>query len=80
MRERIIAIYQRGDGTADIAESPKTSESGTWHVRQHFLKRGTHSPRKGTVGRKSGLTLEMTKRLRELFAADCGATPEQLRK
>jgi len=80
MPQRIIAFHQRGNGTADIADFLRNSDSGMRHVRQHFLKRGTHSPRKGTVGRKSGLTLEMTKRLRELFAADCGATPEQLRK
>jgi len=74
MRERIIAMYQRDDGTADIGEAPGASESGTRHVWQHFLERGTHSARKGNPGRKSGLTPEIAERLREPVAAGCGAT------
>ena len=79
MRERIIELYGRGKKTHEIASALGTCRSGTRRIRQVLRERGTLEPLKGKSGPPSGLTGERATRLRELVAAEPGATREQLR-
>ena len=79
MRQRIIALYELGRQTGEIAEALGTCRSGTRRVRQRLRERGTLEPTKCKRGRKCGMTEAHERRLRELVAADPDATREQLR-
>jgi transposase len=79
MRQRIIALYELGRQTGEIAEALGTCRSGTRRVRQRLRERGTLEPATSKRGRKSGMTEAHERRLRELVAADPDATREQLR-
>ena len=80
MRQRIIALYELGRQTGEIAEALGTCRSGTRRVRQRLRERGTLEPATSKRrGRKCGMTEAHERRLRELVAADPDATREQLR-
>ena len=79
MRERIVALYEQGVATKRIAEGLGTSRSGTRRIRQNLRERGTLEPVKARTGYASGLTIDVADRLRELVAADPGATRQTLR-
>jgi transposase len=79
MRQRIIALYELGRQTGEIAEALGTCRSGTRRVRQRLRERGTLEPASRKRGRKCGMTEAHERRLRELVTADPDATREQLR-
>lgn len=79
MRERIVALYQQGVATRQIAEGLGTSCSGTRRIRQNLRERGTLEPTRAKTGYASGLTAEVAERLRNLVAADPGVTRQALR-
>lgn len=79
MRERIVALYEQNKQTKEIAEVMGTCRSGTRRIRQYLRERGTLEPRKGRTGYASGLTPDVEQRLRELIAAEPGATRHALR-
>ncbi len=79
MRERIVAMYAEGKPTREIAEAMGTCRSGTRRVRQYLRERGTLEPKRGRTGYAGGLTPEVEQRLRDLVAADPGATRQTLR-
>ena len=79
MRERIVVLYEQNKATKQIAEVMGTCRSGTRRIRQYLRERGTLEPRKGKTGYASGLTPEVEQRLRDLVAAEPGATRQVLR-
>jgi transposase len=79
MRERIIALYEQNVPTKRIAEALGTCRSGTRRIRQRLRERGTLEPKKGRTGYAGGLTPGVAGRLREMVAADPGATRQTLR-
>lgn len=79
MRERIVALYEQNKRTKEIAELMGTCRSGTRRIRQYQRERGTLEPKKSKTGYASGLTAEVEQRLRELVAAEPGATRQVLR-
>lgn len=79
MRERIIELYGQGRRTKQIAEALGVGRSAARRIRQNLRERGTLEPRKGKTGYASGLTPEVERRLRELLAAEPGATRQTLR-
>ncbi|MGN6625776.1 MAG: helix-turn-helix domain-containing protein [Tepidisphaeraceae bacterium] len=80
MRERIVALYEQGLPTRRIADVLGTSRSGTRRIRQNLRERGTLEPARARTGYASGLTPEVAERLRELVAAEPGATRAVLRE
>jgi transposase len=79
MRERIVTLYEQSVPTKQIAEALGTCRSGTRRIRQRLRERGTLEPKRAKTGYPSGLTPEVDRRLRELVAADPGATRRALR-
>lgn len=79
MRERIVALYEQNKPTKEIAELMGTCRSATRRIRQYLRERGTLQPQKSRTGYASGLTAEVEQRLRELIAAEPGATRQYLR-
>ncbi len=79
MRELIVARYDAGDPTSEIAADLGTSGSGTRRIRQVLRERGTLAPRAGKTGPKGGLTDARAAELRALVADDPGATIPELR-
>jgi transposase len=79
MRQRIIALYERGHSTAAISGMLGTCQSGTRRTRQRLRERGTLRAGGATPGRKSGLTDEAARRLREHVAAYPDATRQEIR-
>jgi transposase len=79
MRERIIAFYDQGVPTRQIAEHLGVCRSGTRRIRQQLRERGTLEPLPLTGGYASQLTDERVTRLRELVAADPGSTRQRLK-
>jgi transposase len=79
MRERIVALYAEGKPTGEIAGLMGTCRSGTRRVRQYLRERGTLEPTTPRTGYASGLTAGVERRLRELVAAEPGATRQTLR-
>ena len=79
MRERIVALYAQGKPTKEIAELMGTCRSATRRVRQHLRERGTLQPTTPKTGYTSGRTPDVERRLRELVAAEPGATRQTLR-
>ena len=56
-----------------------TCRSGTRRIRQYLRECGTLQPKKSKTGYASGLTPAVQQRLRELVAAEPGATRQVLR-
>ena len=79
MRERIVALYEQNVPTKRIAEALGTCRSATRRIRQNLRERGTLEPKTAKTGYASGLTPGVAGRLRELAAADPGATRRALR-
>lgn len=79
MRERIIELYNQGQRTTQIADALGTCRSATRRIRQNLRERGTLEPKKGKTGYASGLTPDVERKLRELLAAEPGATRQTLR-
>jgi transposase len=79
VRERIIALYDEGESTSEIAERTGYCPAAVRRVRQHLRERGTLRPRGGRPGPKGKLTGDVEARLRGLVGARPDATLAELR-
>jgi len=78
LRKRILELYERGKSTREIAQFSGFCIAAVRRVRQRFQERRTLDPRTYLCGRKTLLTEERKKRLRELLAAQPDATLAEL--
>jgi len=78
LRKRIIELYEQGRSTQEIAQFAGFCVAGVRRVRQQFRQRGTLEPQTHRCGRKTLLTEERKRRLRELLAAQPDATLAEL--
>jgi transposase len=78
-RERIIALYDEGEQTTEIAERTGYCPAAVRRVKQHLRERGTLQPLAGTPGPKGKLTDAVKGRLRELVRVKPDATLAELR-
>jgi transposase len=74
IRERILKLYERGKGTAEIASAFGYCVAAVRRVRQQFKVRGTLKPRTHLCGRKTLLTAPRKARLQQLVAERPDAT------
>jgi transposase len=79
IRERIIALYDEGETTAEIAEVFGYSPAAVRRVRQRLRERGTLQPLARGGGRKTGLTGTAAAAVRAAVAAAPDATSAELR-
>lgn len=79
VRERIIALYDQGEQTSEIAERLGYCPAAVRRVKQHLRERGTLEPLAGTPGPKGKLTEGVKARLRGLVEAKPDATLAELR-
>ena len=78
-RERIIALYEEGEQTSEIAERTGYCPAAVRRVKQHLRERGTLRPLSGTPGPKGKLTDDVKARLGRLVASKPDATLAELR-
>lgn len=78
VRERIIALYDQGKGTAEIAASFGYCVAAVRRVRQHFKARGSLEPQTHRCGRKTLLTESRQARLLRLLERRPDATLAEL--
>lgn len=78
IRERIIQLYNQGQGTAAIAASFGYSVAAVRRVRQHYQARGTLQPQTHLCGRKTLLTASRKARLLKLLEQRPDATLAEL--
>ena len=79
VRRRIVELYDQDYSTAEIAEVFGVCEAGVRRVRQRLRERGTLDPLPRTCGRKSMMTADVERRVREHVAARPDATREEIR-
>jgi transposase len=80
VRQRIIAMYDEGEPTKEIAEALGYCPAAVRRVKQHLRERKTLEPKvPERRGPKGKLTPELRERLRRLVAATPDATLEELR-
>lgn len=79
VRLRIMALYQEGWSTGEIAESLGHSESGVRRIRQRYRERDTLEPMKRGDGPPPKVTEAQRERLAQLVAAQPDATLRELR-
>jgi transposase len=78
VRERILKLYEQGQGTRAIAFSFGYCVAAVRRVRQHFTERGTLEPQTHRCGRKTLLTAARQTRLEQLLARRPDATLAEL--
>jgi len=78
LRKRIVELYEQGKSTREIAQFSGFCVAAGRRVRQQFRQRGTLEPQTHRCGRKTLLTEERKRRLRELLAAQPDATLAEL--
>jgi transposase len=78
MRERIVALYDQGWKTVDIAKSLGFCVAAVRRVRQQFKERGSLQAQTHLCGRKSLLSPERKARLEALLAKKPDATLAEL--
>ena len=78
VRERILKLYDQGQGTAAIAASFGYCVAAVRRVRQHFKARGTLEPQTHRCGRKTLLTEARKARLLRLLDRRPDATLAEL--
>ena len=78
IRERILKLYERGKGTAEIASVLGYCVAAVRRVRQQFKVRGTLAPQTQLCGRKTLLTESRKTRLQKLVAERPDATLSEL--
>lgn len=78
IRERILALYDQGRSTAEIAASFGYCVAAVRRVRQHFKERGTLEPQTHRCGRKTLLTEPRKERLLRLLERRPDATLAEL--
>ena len=79
-RLRILALYDRGWKTAQIAEALGRSRSGVRRIRQQFHERGDVLPLKRGEGRPPKVGPKQRERLAALVAEQPDATLAELRE
>jgi transposase len=65
-RRRVIALYQRGVETAEIASQFSASESGVRRVWQQYREEGRDAPAFANCGRKPTLTDAQREQVRQI--------------
>jgi transposase len=80
VRKKIVAKYQSGLDTEDIAEDHGYCIAGVRRVWQRFRETGSLEPRKGKVGRKPRFDAESLERLRQEVERRPDATLAELRE
>ena len=78
IRERILKLYERGKGTAEIASAFGYCVAAVRRVRQQFQARGTLEPQTHLCGRKTLLSEPRKTRLQKLVAEHPDATLAEL--
>ena len=78
LRERILQLYDQGQGTSEIAASFGYCVAAIRRVRQHFKERGTLAPQTHRCGRKTLLTESRKARLLRLLERRPAATLAEL--
>jgi transposase len=78
VRKRIIALYERGKGTAAIADALGYCAAAVRRVRQHLRERGTLEPATHRCGRRGRFTPEVGAELQRLHDARADATLAEL--
>ena len=78
IRERILKLYERGQGTAEIASVMGYCVAAVRRVRQQFKVRRTLAPQTHLCGRKTLLTEPRKTRLQKLVAERPDATLAEL--
>ena len=78
IRERIVKLYERGKGTAEIASAFGYCVAAVRRVRQQFKARGTLEPQTHLCGRKTLLTEPRKTRLQKLVVERPDATLSEL--
>lgn len=78
LRERILQLYDQGQGTSEIAASFGYCVAAIRRVRQHFKERGTLEPQTHRCGRKTLLTESRKARLLRLLERRPDATLAEL--
>ena len=78
VRERILHLYDQGQGTTEIATSFGYCVAAVRRVRQHFKARGTLKPQTHRCGRKTLLTAARKARLLQLLEQHPDATLAEL--
>ena len=78
VRERILKLYDQGQGTGAIAASFGYCVAAVRRVRQHFKARGTLEPQTHRCGRKTLLTAARKGRLLRLLNRRPDATLAEL--
>ena len=78
VRKRIIALYEQGKSTEQIASALGYCVAAVRRVRQHFRERGTLVPQTHLCGAKGQFTAERQTRVRELVAQKPDATLKEL--
>jgi len=79
VRERIIALYEEGEQTSEVAERVGYCPAAVRRVKQNLRERGTLEPLSGTPGPKGKLTDGVKAHLRGLVDAKPDATLAELR-
>jgi transposase len=79
IRERIIALYDEGEQTSEIAERLGYCPAAVRRVKQYLRERGTLEPMNQHRGRKGKFDEPVRSRLRELVAVRPDATLAELR-
>ena len=78
VRKRIMALYDQGKSTRQIAEALGYCEAAVRRVRQHFRERGTLVPQTHLCGKKGYFTPERQEHLRILVEQKPDATLAEL--
>src|SRR5271157_949970 len=78
LRKRLIELYEQGKSTREIAQFSGFCVAAVRRVRQQFRQRGTLEPQTHRCGRKTLLTEERKRRLREVLSAQPDATLAEL--
>lgn len=80
VRRQIIAKYQKGLSTEEIAEDYGYCVAGVRRVRQRFEETGSLEPRRGKVGRKPAFDAATLERLKSTVADRPDITLVELRQ
>src|SRR6202140_1856234 len=78
LRKRILELYDRGKSTREIAQFSGYCVAAVRRVRQQFRERRTLEPQTHLCGRKTLLTEERKRRLRQLLSEQADATLAEL--
>src|SRR5260221_13075369 len=78
LRKRIVELYERGKSTREIAQFAGFCVAAVRRVRQQFRKRRTLEPQTHLCGRRTLLTEERKRRLRQLLSEQPAATLAEL--